>query len=218
MHRNTLRSGVNIAIVSLVISAVVQGEPMPAIQHAQEIQAAIDAGEFIRAEEMLRAQLDDPAAPIASPAAIQFEILRRTRRDFPLTADELLAQIKRTIPLRRWRMWLVGTRRPRSTSARSTVRPATSAALRAISGASPPTPANVGSQHRSRRATSIRRATPSDYWSWPRRAIRRRCSGLSTTCVMSCVSMTLTRACDPAPQSARGYHSRRNTASSATCA
>src|SRR5262249_55323198 len=44
------------------------------------------------------AQVDDKQAPITSEPAIQLEVLRRTRRDFPNTNDEVLAEIKKSAP------------------------------------------------------------------------------------------------------------------------
>ncbi|MEX0610703.1 MAG: transglutaminase-like domain-containing protein [Pirellulales bacterium] len=62
------------------------------------IQALIADGEYSEAEKRLNQQIIDPAAPATSDAAIQLEILRRTRHDFPYTNDEVLAQLKKSIP------------------------------------------------------------------------------------------------------------------------
>jgi transglutaminase-like putative cysteine protease len=79
--------------------------------------AAIDAethvlianGELAAAERRLHSQIVDPTAPVTSEAAIQLEIIRRTRLDFPFSNNDVLKQIKESIPdatqqdLARWR-------------------------------------------------------------------------------------------------------------------
>jgi hypothetical protein len=75
----------------------------------ESVQALIDKGSYADAEKLLRAQIKDGSAPITSDAAIQLEILRRTRQDFSLTENDVLEQLRRTIPdvtpedLARWR-------------------------------------------------------------------------------------------------------------------
>jgi Transglutaminase-like superfamily len=61
-------------------------------------EALIKNGKLAAAEEILRAHVDDPAAPITSQPAIQLEILRRIRQDFSLTNEQVLAEIKKSIP------------------------------------------------------------------------------------------------------------------------
>ncbi len=69
----------------------------------------IEQGAFTEAEQQLRTQIPDVDAPVTSEAAIQLEILRRIRHDFSLTADEVLQQIRQSIPdatqadVERWR-------------------------------------------------------------------------------------------------------------------
>ncbi len=58
----------------------------------------IKSGKFAAAEQRLRTQIGDPAAPITSDAAIRLEILRRTRYDFSLDGEEVLAQVRQFIP------------------------------------------------------------------------------------------------------------------------
>ena len=73
------------------------------------LQRLIDQGAIAEAEQQLRGQIPDCEAPVTSEAAIQLEILRRTRHDFSLTADEVLQQIRHSIPtatladVQRWR-------------------------------------------------------------------------------------------------------------------
>jgi hypothetical protein len=63
-----------------------------------DVQSLIDRGEFAKAEKLLKAQVADPTAPITSEPAIQLEILRRTRNDFSLTDQDVLAEIKKSVP------------------------------------------------------------------------------------------------------------------------
>ena len=49
------------------------------------IDELIAEGKFTEAEKLLKAQIEDPDAPITGEPAIQLEVLRRTRQDFALT-------------------------------------------------------------------------------------------------------------------------------------
>ncbi|TWT38205.1 Transglutaminase-like superfamily protein [Posidoniimonas corsicana] len=75
----------------------------------EEANRLVDAGQYAEAEEALRALIPDPTAPVASEAAIALERIRRTRREFSLTEEELLAEVRRQVPdadesdLARWR-------------------------------------------------------------------------------------------------------------------
>lgn len=62
-----------------------------------KITALIEEGNFAEAEKLLEKQISDRLAPITSDAAIQLEILRRTRQDFPLTDEMLLKELKKDI-------------------------------------------------------------------------------------------------------------------------
>ena len=129
-------------ILILSMLGLVAARPVHAGDDAT-IQALIASGSFAEAEKLLGEQIPDPEAPVASPAAIQLEILRRTRHDFSLTADEVLREIKQSIPdataedLER--------RAPRATYrvASSTARCDISARRRATSFASAKTPASA---------------------------------------------------------------------------
>ncbi len=74
-----------------------------------QLKALIDEGKFSEAEKLLQAQIADPSAPVTSEAAIQLEVLRRTRYDYALSDRDLLAEIKKSIPdakqadIDRWR-------------------------------------------------------------------------------------------------------------------
>jgi transglutaminase-like putative cysteine protease len=71
----------------------------PAIAEADPtIRRLMDDGRFAEAEKILQRQIDDPTAPITSEAAIQLEILRRTRQDFPLTDKGILSELQKSIP------------------------------------------------------------------------------------------------------------------------
>lgn len=81
-------------------SAVADNDPV--------IAALIADGQFAEAEQRLEQQIDS-TVPTTSDAAVQLEILRRTRRDFPYTDEEVLAKLKKDIPdvtrkdIDRWR-------------------------------------------------------------------------------------------------------------------
>jgi transglutaminase-like putative cysteine protease len=62
------------------------------------ITALIAHGEFAEAEKLLQAHIPDPAQPVTTAPAIQLEILRRTRYDFALTDEDVLAEIRQSIP------------------------------------------------------------------------------------------------------------------------
>ena len=64
---------------------------------ARARQAASE-GRFTAAESLLRKQIADPNAPVVDEPAIQLEILRRIRLDYSLTADEVLVQLRQSIP------------------------------------------------------------------------------------------------------------------------
>jgi hypothetical protein len=74
-----------------------------------DIQTLIADGMFVEAESLLKGAIADPSAPVTGDAAIQLEILRRTRSDFPLTEEEVLVQLQKSIPdatsadVARWR-------------------------------------------------------------------------------------------------------------------
>ncbi len=65
---------------------------------ADDIQSAIEAGDFRHAEERLRAKLSGPDGKPDREAEVALEILRRIRLDFSLSANELLAKLRKSIP------------------------------------------------------------------------------------------------------------------------
>lgn len=88
--------------------AAAAGQGGAADEQAVDVEALIDAGEYAAAEKQLRAAVD-PDAPATSDAAIQLEILRRTRKDFNVSPERVLREIRRSVPdateedLARWR-------------------------------------------------------------------------------------------------------------------
>jgi hypothetical protein len=91
------------ALIVLLNAAYASAEPDPVIQ------SLIAKGSFTEAESRLRKQVPDSSLPVTGDEAIQLEILRRTRLDFPLTTDDVLKQIRESVPdatladLDRWR-------------------------------------------------------------------------------------------------------------------
>lgn len=55
-------------------------------------------GKFSEAERLLKSQIAHPDAPIVAGPAVQLEVLRRTRLDFPWTNEQVLAEIKKSVP------------------------------------------------------------------------------------------------------------------------
>jgi transglutaminase-like putative cysteine protease len=92
----------------LVAGGAVAAHPAWAYNDAN-IDRLITEGEYSAAEKLLEQQTD-ASVPVTSPAAVQLEILRRTRQDFPYTGEEILAQLKKSIPdvtpadVDRWRV------------------------------------------------------------------------------------------------------------------
>ncbi len=85
------------AILLAVVVGAFADEPEDRILRAQ-VDPLLEAGQFQQAERWLRGQVTDPAAPVTSPAATLLEIVRRTRLDFPWTQDQILAQIRESVP------------------------------------------------------------------------------------------------------------------------
>ncbi len=75
----------------------------------RRVQAAVEQGRFSEAASMLRAQIDDPDAPVIDACAVQLEIIRRIRLDFALTPEQMLGKLRDSIPdvstedMERWR-------------------------------------------------------------------------------------------------------------------
>ena len=81
-----------------------------AAQPPSDVNQLVQSGDFAKAEQLLRRTIPDPEAPIVDATAIQLEILRRTRLDFTLTEEQLLAELKECIDdvtmedIHRWRV------------------------------------------------------------------------------------------------------------------
>lgn len=86
------------AILAWLNFAVVAVAAGPDEGKSDEVGSLIAGGEFTKAEGLLRSQIADPDAPIVEPAAVQLEILHRTRRDFPLTEVEVFEQLRESLP------------------------------------------------------------------------------------------------------------------------
>lgn len=93
--RNVLRTGRQFVWLALFVTVAVA---RTATAGEAEVKALIAKGAFAEAEKLLSEQIPDLKAPVTSEAAIQLEILRRTRYDFSLTADEVLKEIQKSIP------------------------------------------------------------------------------------------------------------------------
>ena len=84
-------------------------EPIVVLDGDQQIRSLIDIGSFAEAESRLRRLIPQADDPVTTPAAVQLEILRRIRLDFPWTEEEVLAQIREEVAdvtvddLRQWR-------------------------------------------------------------------------------------------------------------------
>lgn len=62
------------------------------------IQVLTDRGAYREAEEVLLEKIEEPDAPVTSPAAIRLEILRRTRLDYSLSRQEAMGQLREALP------------------------------------------------------------------------------------------------------------------------
>jgi transglutaminase-like putative cysteine protease len=97
MHHQTLhRISLSLAIAVLLTGQLWAKDS--ATSDDAKIKNLIDLGKYAEAEKLLSAQIDDPEAPVTSGPAVQLEVLRRTRHDFPHTKDDVLAEIKKTVP------------------------------------------------------------------------------------------------------------------------
>ena len=81
---------------AIIILCVAVGASLATIE--EDVQALIASGSYAEAEQLLHARIADPHAPVASGPAVQLEILRRTRSDFPMNEAEVLAQLQKSIP------------------------------------------------------------------------------------------------------------------------
>jgi transglutaminase-like putative cysteine protease len=63
-----------------------------------QVQELTASGKFAEAEKLLKSQITDSDAPVTDGPGVQLEILRRTRHDFALTNEQVLTEIRKTIP------------------------------------------------------------------------------------------------------------------------
>lgn len=92
-----------VVIASLLMLSMCAATNLVAKETATDLQAKIDDlvkhGKYHEAEQLLKAEIADPNAPITDePAAIQLEVLRRTRQDFALTNEQVLAELQKNVP------------------------------------------------------------------------------------------------------------------------
>lgn len=91
------RVGLGVRVLLVAISVAV-GHATNADTPSESIDELIREGDYAAADASLLRQIADPLAPIIEPAAIQREILRRTRIDFSLSSDEAFAQLRESLP------------------------------------------------------------------------------------------------------------------------
>jgi hypothetical protein len=63
-----------------------------------KLDTLIADGDFTAAEKLLQARVGSSDNPITEPAAVRLEVLRRTRQDFALTTEQVLEEIRKSIP------------------------------------------------------------------------------------------------------------------------
>lgn len=67
-------------------------------ESSTDVQVLIDRGDLAGAERLLRTQIVDPDAPVVDGPAQQLEVLRRTRHDFSVDRETVLAQVRERLP------------------------------------------------------------------------------------------------------------------------
>ncbi len=98
-----MRTRCSLSILSLVTGYLVIVQATAAIAEDRQAtlsrarQAAAE-GRFNEAETLLRRQIADPDAPIVDELAVELEVLRRIRLDYPLTGEQVLDQLRASIP------------------------------------------------------------------------------------------------------------------------
>lgn len=103
------RQAALVACTAVLLGVWGAGEEPPAAGFPRQYAEWLEKGAFREAEAWLNQQIVVPTEPITSPAAIEREILRRTRLEFSLGEEALLAELRREIPdvaeadLARWR-------------------------------------------------------------------------------------------------------------------
>lgn len=86
------------AVPTLCVALAVGATTRPAAADDADVQSLIAAGKYTAAETKLRSKIADGEAPVTSDPAIQLEILRRTRLDFNLTPEQVLREVRQSIP------------------------------------------------------------------------------------------------------------------------
>jgi CubicO group peptidase (beta-lactamase class C family)/transglutaminase-like putative cysteine protease len=105
LHRTALFA----VLAPTIPAAVATSELRHEHQALQEARAAIAAGRFTAAEQVLRSVIADPSMPVVGEPAVLLETVRRTRLDYALTPGQMLAKLGPSIPdvtaedVERWR-------------------------------------------------------------------------------------------------------------------
>src|SRR4051812_19076905 len=97
MSARALWPAVLISMGAMFVMASLGAKQSEPTQKAR-VDELISAGKFTEAEKLLKSQIQNPESPVAAEPAIQLEILRRTRQDFSLTNEQVLAEIQKSVP------------------------------------------------------------------------------------------------------------------------
>jgi CubicO group peptidase (beta-lactamase class C family)/transglutaminase-like putative cysteine protease len=88
-------SAVTGCLVIVQATAAIAEDKQPRLSRARQAAAK---GRFSEAETLLRRQIADPDSPIVDEPAVELEILRRIRLDYSLTGEQVLEQLRASIP------------------------------------------------------------------------------------------------------------------------
>ncbi|HNO77208.1 MAG TPA: serine hydrolase [Phycisphaerae bacterium] len=108
-ERNVLRRAGSLLAAVLCVTCLTDTARASADAVLSEARAAVQAGRFAEAETLIAPHIANPDAPVTDAFAILREQMRRIRRDYRLTPESMLAQLKLSIPdatmtdVERWR-------------------------------------------------------------------------------------------------------------------
>ena len=91
-----IRLHVALSLFVVTGAELVRGADEAAI--LSQARAAVDEGRFRDAEQLLRSHITEGDAPAIDPLPVELEIIRRIRLDYALTSEDLLAELRSTIP------------------------------------------------------------------------------------------------------------------------
>ncbi|MCP4249988.1 MAG: serine hydrolase, partial [bacterium] len=106
---HTARQVVPLALLAAARCCWADPVPTDVAATLQQAEQAVATGRYAEAEQMLRAKRTDPDGPVVEPCAVALEVIRRTRMDYSLTPEAMLAKLRRGIPdvtaddMDRWR-------------------------------------------------------------------------------------------------------------------